>query len=442
MDGKHKAHIIKTLLPLGFDLSAQTLMWNLEAFILGHYSTDALAGVGIASQLLIFLFIAFLTMIMGATILISRHLGANELAEANKIFSQSVNLSLFSALIIGILGFLSASLIFKQIIGLDNIIACHAVEYFKTLSLFIPFIVVNFTIIGIIRGAGDTFVSMILNVSTHVLNAILAFGFILGKFNLPHLGAAGAAYAIGYAQIFGLILSIILLKSKRTRLSLSSPNFQLFDWKTIKRLLKVGLPITFENMGFNLAHLVLSIYLSHVSGLMLAAHQILLRLQQLISMIFQGVGIGNMNLYSIALSEKDKAKEEASLKISYIYSVIIAITAGVIFFIFSEDIIRFFNNNPTVVLHGSRAIKILAFLLISKALCVITMSALRARADLRRLIVVTWVNMLVIDAGLGWVATFILNLGVPGIWAVLGIDESIKVLVHSRRLRQDKIKAI
>lgn len=441
MSQSNAKEAIKTLLPLAFDLSAQTLMWNFEAFILGHYSTEALAGVGIASQFLVFLFTSFLTMIMGSTILISRHLGSQEIDKANNLFGQSFILSLISSIVISVAGFFLVNFIFKDIIGLEGLIANGAINYFKNLAFFIPFIVLNFTTIGIIRGSGNSLASMTLNVATHIVNAVLAYGFILGEFNLPQLGASGAAYAVGYAQIFGLFLCIFFLKSSKTTLSIEA-DLKVVDFQSIKRLLKVGLPITVEHMGWNVAHLVLSVFISKISGVMLAAHQILLRLQQLISMIFQGFGIGNLNLAGSALGAEDMDKEQTSMKISYILATIFAVIAGIAFILGDNWLLSLFSNDKKVIALGTEGIKMLGLVMIPKALCVVTMSALRARGDLNWLIKITWMNVFIVEIGLGALFIFVFDFGLPGLWAVLGLDECIKVLIHSHRLRQNKIRQV
>ena len=73
---KTLVQILKTSLPAAVDLSSQTVTWLIEAIFIGHLSTAALAGVGIAQQIILLTFSTILTFVMGSSIIVARYLGS------------------------------------------------------------------------------------------------------------------------------------------------------------------------------------------------------------------------------------------------------------------------------------------------------------------------------------------------------------------------------
>ena len=61
-------------------------MFAIEAMFIGRIGYAALAGQGMAIQLITVFLMILITFILGSSLIISRHLGANETREANHVF--------------------------------------------------------------------------------------------------------------------------------------------------------------------------------------------------------------------------------------------------------------------------------------------------------------------------------------------------------------------
>ena len=82
-------NLLKTSLPAVVDLSSQTIMWTIEAILIGRISAAAFGGVGMAIQVILVTMTVLLTFVVGASLIINRSLGASEQREANHIFAQT-----------------------------------------------------------------------------------------------------------------------------------------------------------------------------------------------------------------------------------------------------------------------------------------------------------------------------------------------------------------
>ncbi len=153
--------ILKTSLPAIFDLSSQTITWLIEAIFIGHLSAAALAGVGISLQIVLLTLAVLLTFVMGSSIIILRYLGAGDSWNANHVLAK--------ALMMGTRQF--------------------AVQWLKTASFFAPIFVVNFIALGILRMAGDTMITMRINLTANLIHILLLPLLVFGEFGFPRLEA-------------------------------------------------------------------------------------------------------------------------------------------------------------------------------------------------------------------------------------------------------------
>ncbi|MBN2541330.1 MATE family efflux transporter [bacterium] len=433
---------IKTIIPLVFDFAGITLMWNFEAVLLGHLSANVLAGVGIASQIILGIATIFLTFILGATIIITRCLGANQREEANQILGQSLVTAFILSILIGIVLYFFSPFILKNLFALEAEAGASAIDYTKNIAFFLPVIVVNFVLMGLIRGSGDTFQVMVVSVFTSAVNAFLAVGFIMGAMGFPLMGPKGAGYAMGIANCLGLVVNLRALFSKKTRLSIAWRNINKIDLAALKRLFKVGWPNTAEVAIWTVGLLILAGFASRISALVLAAHQIVLRIQYLIAMLYQAFAIGNMSLSGFALGAKNKeAMKRIKLKLRVIAGGFAAFFALVLL-LFAHKIIPCFTPETELIRIAVPVLRFLALIQLPRAFDILILSDLRVRGDLLWIVKITAMNLFIFEIGLASTFTYLLNFGLMGLWAIIGLDESTKIIIHSIRLRRGVVKTV
>ncbi len=103
--------VLKTSLPAVVDLSSQTFTWLIEAIMIGHLSTAALAGVGISQQIILLTMTILLTFVVDSSIIIARYLGAGDKWNANHVLGQSMIVGVVLSIIIGLVWYFGAPLI-------------------------------------------------------------------------------------------------------------------------------------------------------------------------------------------------------------------------------------------------------------------------------------------------------------------------------------------
>ncbi len=434
--------ILKTSLPAAIDLSSQTITWLIEAIFIGHLSTAALAGVGIAQQIILLTFSTLLTFVMGSSIIVARYLGAGDRWNANHILGQSLMVGLFLSIFIALIWYFLAPFIFYLIREEQPIARQFGIQYIQTIAWFVPLVVTNFMALGILRGAGDTMWSMKINLAIQTLHLILAPLLIFGLIGFPRLEAVGAGLAVGIAHSIGFFMTVILLRSRKASLFIAIMEVTRPNITTFKRLIKIGIPTTVEQMVWAIGQLVISIYAGWLGIIVLATHQVFLRVQGVITMIFFGFGVGSMSLVGKSLGADHTGQARRTGMLNGIVGFMVATIIALILLVASDNIITIFTNDPAVITLGKSLIYIFALIQLPKGANIVFSGNLRGSADLNWLMWLAISTVCIYEIFGSWVMAIPLGLGLSGLWIVQGIDELSRFFLNLWRFNRGKWKEI
>jgi len=455
-DGNPLKQILKTSLPAVIDLSSQTIMWTIEAILVAQLGAAIFAGVGMANQITVVILTVLLTFIVGASLLVTRYVGANEQQMANHVLAQALILGIILSIIISLVLYYGAPNLFKLIRESDNhsnlttelsrVFAEQAgVTYLRTVAIFVPLILTNFLAVGIIRGAGDTHLSMLVNIIINSLNLVLAPTLIFGLFIFPRLEVHGAALALGISHSIGFLVTLYLLRTRKSVLFLSFKELASPNFETFKRLFKLGIPTTVEQMVWATGMLVVTSYAAYAGVTVLATHQIFVRIQTILSMAYLGFGMGAMTLMGKSLgAEQHRLAEKTAHTASRVVFVFV-ILVTIITISFSRTLISIFTTEKKILEMGAICIVMFAITQIPKAMNGVIIGSLRGCGDLKWLMWTTIFGVFVFEIGFNWGFLILLENSVFllfALWAVQGVDEGIRFLLNYWRFKGGKWKFI
>lgn len=435
--------ILKTSIPAVVDLSSQTLFFTIEAIFIARISTAAFAGQGLAIQVIVAFLTIIITFIVGSTLIIARHIGADQRQEANHVFGQALMISLIISIIFGIIWYFGGIYIFKAIKEGGTLEAQRAgISYLRIIALFAPIILTNLVAVGCIRGAGDTHLSMIINVSINGLNVILSPLLIFGWFGFPRWEVEGAALAVGISHSLGLLLTMYILRKRKSVIFLSFHELSRPNFKTFKRLIKTGIPTTVEQLVWNIGLLIVSVYAAMLGKDYLAAHMAFNKIQNVLSMAYLGFSMGAMTLMGRNLGAEKRELAERTARTTSWVGFVFATIVAIMLIVFSRQILLIFTPEHDVIKLGLSAMIVFAFVQIPKAVDSVVIGNLRGAGDLKWLMYLTAIGVILLEVCLNWVGAFIIHLGVVGLWGIHFIDESLRLIFNYWRFNGGRWKTM
>jgi putative MATE family efflux protein len=436
--------ILRMSLPAALDLASQPVMWLVEAVFIGRLSAAALGGVGFALQIILLTITLLLTFVMGAIILINRHLGSNNRWGANHILGQTLMSGFIFSLLIGLVWYFGAPTLFRiireqelrnagitYISGIDS-----GIQYLKTISLFAPIIITNFMAVSMIRGAGDTHLSMIINITMNVTNIFLTPIFIYGLFGIPRLEVRGAAIAVCISQTLGFLITFMSLRRPTSTLFLSVRELTTPNWSSIKQLFKLGIPV---------GQVIVTGYVAWIGIGALAVHQVFLRIQGVLSMLYMGFGLSAMTHMGKNIGANEHLAAETMGTMTHRIAFLFVLCILILMICFSAPLLHLFIRKEDAIIADFRfqaLFIIFSLVQVPKAMNTAITGSLRGAGDIQWIMWVNTFTVLILEVGLNWVGTFIFHWALIGIWAVQGLDEMVKSSSNYLRFKQGKWKLI
>lgn len=252
----------------------------------------------------------------------------------------------------------------------------------------------------------------------NILNIILNYLLIFGKFGFPRLEIAGASLATVISQWAQTILLFFLFLSPQYHIKFGTRKYLYFDWRRTKEVIRIGIP---AGIGMFLDICNWSIFTSFIIGrfgaVSLASHNIAISFMHLCFMPAVAVSIGISAIVGqwLGRGKINVAKHRVfvALGICACYMV----TMGVILGIFGGKLISFlFSKDPEVIKFGHFLLILAAFFQAFDAINIVCLGALRGAGDTRW---VMWTMIIVAYTfflPLAYIMGFIFKLGAIGAW--------------------------
>ncbi len=279
-----------------------------------------------------------------------------------------------------------------------------------------------------IRGSGDTKSPMKITIVALVLNILLDPLFIFTF----KLGVQGAAYATIVSQFIGSCLMGIVLLRKLPRLREHRFPRNLFIsrtfWEQFRTIAYIGGPVGLSEAGFSFIYMLLigivAIYGKEPLGAMGFAH----RLEALPFFICLGfaMAVEPMVGQFLGAGKPEQAKRSVYMAIKITFLILTVIV--VFYFIFARQLYELFTDNPEVIAHGVRYMRIVVLFDVFLALEVVLTGAFSGTGYTRPTLLITF-PITFARVPLAYLSAVIFGAVIEAVWWVIGITTLLKGLL-------------
>lgn len=247
--------VLRLAWPLMLSNSFWTLQIALDRMMLGWRSSDETAAA-MASAMLFWAPATLLQYTVGyVTTFVAQYHGANELRRIGAVVWQALFLAGFFG--VAFLALLPLAGPIMDWAGHDAEVRAAEVVYFECLCFAALPYFVTATVSGFFSGIGRTSVVMVLNAVGLVVNGVLDYAWIFGKWGFPEWGIAGAGWATVVGGFASAGLGLWLFLTAENRWQYGTLAEMRLDLALMGRLLRFGFPngfmVMMETLGFTLA---------------------------------------------------------------------------------------------------------------------------------------------------------------------------------------------
>ena len=377
--GSLTQHLLKTTSFMLVSMVFQTLYVLIDLYWVGRLGTDAVAAVGLSSNLMFIVLAATQMLGVGTTTLVSHATGGRDHARANLVFNQSQVLSLVVGGIFFALAMATRRL-YAESMSADSATLQLADEY---LLWFIPALALQFGLIAMasaLRGTGNFRPGMVVQTATVILNIVLAPVLIFGWGTGIELGVAGAALSTLIAIAVGVVWMIFYFLPADAFLRFSlrdwAPRFDL--WRD---MLKIGLPAGAE-FAFMAVYLMLVYVVSRPFGATAqAGFGIGIRIIQacFLPVVALGFAVSPVAGQNFGARKADRVRQTFRTGAALAAGAMLVL--AVIVWLAAEQMVGVFSSDPQVIAVGEEYLHIIAFNFVASGIVFVSSSMFQAMGN-------------------------------------------------------------
>ena len=342
-------NIVVFSLPFLLSYFLQVLYGMADLFIVSQFNgTESITAVSIGSQIMHMLTVMIVGLAMGGTVAIGKAYGAKDSKETSLAIGNTITVFDIVAALLTVILVLAVSpivgIMSTPIEAVDGTIA-----YLTICFIGIPFITAYNIISCIFRGLGDSKSPMYFIIVACICNIILDYCFI----GFLKMGTAGAALGTTLSQTISVIIAVIVIRHRKSRISLSKKDLRP-EKRMISAILRVGFPVSMQDGFIQISFLIITIF-ANSRGLADAAAVGIV--EKVIGVFFLIPSSMLAAVSSLAAQNFGAGKPERARK-TLMCAIAIAAGFGTIVSVITQfcapQIVGIFETNPTVILLGSQ----------------------------------------------------------------------------------------
>jgi putative MATE family efflux protein len=418
----------------------QSLVQIATTAMVSRLGADALAGVGVANQVMMVGISTFFAVSTGTTVLVAYNIGAGRPEEAGRAAKQSYFVGACLSLIVAILGSLFSTQLIRLLGAEPNVVA-EGAKFLRIEALGTIFLVTMFISSGIMRGTGDTRTPMLVTLSINVINVIVSLPLIFGLGPFPHLGVVGAACGNLVARFIGATVLVYVAWRGRRGVNISGLQGWKPRWVLIKRLVDIGLPNMMESLFRSGGMTIFAAVIVSLGTTAYAAQQVANLFWQMTLFPGFGFSIAAMTLTGQSLGANRPERAALATWVATRGCTIWMATMGVVYFFAGTWLVYPFSaGDPHIRTIAAHALKVLAFSLPIQAIGLVLAGSLRGAGDTRWPMFSTGASMWFVRIPAAYIFGVVLGLGIPGAYLGLIIDSAVTSGLNLWRYRSGRWK--
>ncbi|TDN87341.1 putative MATE family efflux protein [Salegentibacter sp. 24] len=345
--------LIQQAAPASIGILVMSLNILIDTVFVGNWiGSTAIAAINVVLPVSFFIAALGMAIGIGGSSIISRALGAENRKNALKTFGNQISLTLILTIGLVIIGLLFVNSLIPAFGGKGDIFEPAKIYY--TIVLYgVPFLALCMMGNTVIRAEGKPKFAMIAMIIPSVGNLLLDYIFI----NQMNMGMMGAAWAttISYLFCFGYILWFFI--SKNSELKIRWSDFGL-NKTILKEIGSLGFVTLSRQAVVSVIYLLMNNILFDLGGEdAVAIYAIIGRMLMFALFPVLGVTQGFLPIAGFNYGAEKFQRVHSSIKTAILYACGLGLIVFIGIMIFSEEIVRVFTQNPTIIAETPNAMR-------------------------------------------------------------------------------------
>ena len=418
---KEFSYNLKLAYPVIIGMIGHTLVGFVDNAMVGQLGTSELAAISLGNSF-VFLAMAFgIGFSTAITPLIAESDAKKNKSNTKSILSNGILVCIFLGAVLTIIVLIAKPIIYYM--GQSEEVVNLAYPYITLVAISLFPLIIFQSFKQFSDGLSFTKIAMISTVIANLINVVINYILIYGKFGFPKLELVGAGIGTLISRVIMVLIIIYLIKSNPKINQYLDNLFSLKYSSTItKKIINLGYPSALQMM-FEVGFFISGIWVCGIIGINYqAANQIALNLSSLTFMVALGLSVAA----TIRIGNQKGLNDYKNLKriaISiFLITILIELIFALIFIIFSDLLPWLYleNNNNFDVLEtvslASKLLIIVALFQIFDGIQIVAQGALRGIQDVKIPSMICFLSYIIFGVPIMIYLGLYTNLKATGVW--------------------------
>ena len=409
-----------------------------DVIMLGKVSETVLSASSLGNQVQFIMSLIFFGLTSGAAVLTAQYWGKGDTKTIEKVLGIALRFSLTVGVIFTVVTFIFPKQI-MMIFSSETEVINEGIKYLRIVCFSYIFSSITMIYLNIMRSVEKVVISTVVYFISLMLNVILNYIFIFGKFGLPPLGIEGAALSTVIARCVELTITGIYAHKYNNVIKFRFKNFIKLDSALFKDFMKFSIPVTINEMMWGLGTSANAAILGQLGSQAAAASSVVQVTRQLATVVTFGVATAASIVIGKAIGE-NKIKEAKIYGTKFIkISLITGLMGSIIVLIVRPIAMANLTISPLAVSYLGSMMFVMSYFVLCQAYnTTMIVGIFRAGGDTKFGLFIDVTTMWGCSILLSAIAAFVLKWSVPMVYVILMSDEIIKVPLCTVRFKTYK----
>ena len=412
--------IMKMSLPLMISMLIQALYNIVDSMFVARVSETALTAVSLAFPLQNLLIAFGVGTGVGMASYLSRKLGEKDTETATKAAGNGITLAVITWVLFAILG-LTIVKPFMALFTDDAELLGLSTSYSEIVIIFSFFMLLSMMNERILQGTGDSFSSMLSQMTGAITNIILDPVFIF----VFKMGVNGAAIATVIGQAVGCAVSLyFVIRNKYIKIK---PQHLKLEKRMVASIYSVGAPTIITNSIGTVMTVAMNAILIGFSTTAVSVFSVYFKLQSFVFMPIFGLSSGMVPIIAYNYGARKKKRVMSTIYIGTIIAIGIMVVGTIVFNLFPEALLSLFSATEEMYRLGVPALRIISLCFVSAAISIGLGSSFQATGYGIGTMIVSISRQLLVLIPTAYIMAKLI--GINGVWFSFIIAEAVGLAV-------------
>ena len=416
--------------PIFAEQLLKNLMNTVTVWLMGHISDDAVAAIGVSTQVLTTVTMLYTMVCTGVTVVINQNLGAERRETASRTATASMHLLFVMSIVLGGLMALVADPVMR-LMHLEARLAPDAALFLRITAGFSVFQAIMTCAMAVGRAYGNTFYPVLVSLIMNVLNAAGSYIVILRPFETPLSGISGIAIVRILSELASCVLMLILLRKVHPELRLL--NFRALSLPIVKDILRIGIPNGMQTLSYSLSQTVTTGVLASLGAAAVASKIYVHNIVYYTYLTGNAMGQANALLVGRLTGMGEHERVYRMTMRHFVLNFILNVGFASVVALARFPLIRLFTQDATIIAMAAGVIVIDIAVEAGRAFNHTFQGALTATGDAAFPMVVMLCTTWGISVLFSYILGVKLGMGLAGCWIAFAMDELVRGLIQMAR---------